>query len=580
MAQDDDIVLGIDLGTTFSAMAHVNRYGKPEIVTNAEGFQTTPSVVHFYDEDACIVGEEAVKMVVIDPHNVVRFIKRHMGEEYFTLDFFGRDYTPQEISALILRKMKEDAEELLGVPVNDAVVTVPAYFNSAQRGATAEAGKIAGLNVLSIINEPTAAAIAYGLDRIGGKRKLLVFDLGGGTFDVTVMEIRGTRLTTIASDGNAELGGKDWDDRLLNHVAEQFYEKFQLDPRDDAAPYQELYERCLNAKISLSNKERAVIPVNYRGQRMVVPVTRDQFVELTRDLVDQCEDTANIVLEKARLRWEDLDDVLLVGGSTRMPMIRDLLEGLAGKPAAEGVNPDECVALGASLAGVFRHRPNHPALLAQRQQMVSRAKEVKRAERKDSPAPAPAPAPAASDRPKSAAIGLAAGGSRSASIGLAAGGSITAAAGDQPEQMMGLPPVTIEDATTHPLGIVVLDRNREERVVELIPEGTRVPHRYKGRFAYAYENMTAVRVEVTEGTGSRRDEVTVIGKVELTGLPPRPRGTPIEVIYSYGVDQILQVRVIDVETGKEKEAQILFQGGMTSDQVSDARDHNRRMAVD
>ncbi|MCO4743466.1 MAG: Hsp70 family protein [Proteobacteria bacterium] len=570
MAQDDEIVLGIDLGTTFSAMAHVNRYGKPEIVTNAEGYQTTPSVVHFYDEDACIVGEEAVKMVVIDPHNVVRFIKRHMGEEHFTLDFFGRDYTPQEISALILRKLKEDAEELLGFEVKDAVVTVPAYFNSAQRGATAEAGQIAGLNVLSIINEPTAAAIAYGLDRIGGKRKLLVFDLGGGTFDVTVMEIRGTRLTTISSDGNAELGGKDWDDRLLNHVAEQFYEKFQLDPRDDAAPYQELYERCLNAKISLSSKERAVIPVNYRGQRMVVPVTRDQFVELTQDLVDQCEDTANIVLEKARLRWEDLDDVLLVGGSTRMPMIRDLLEGLAGKPAAEGVNPDECVSLGAALAGVFRHRPNHPALLAQRQQMVSRAKEVKRAERK-APAPVKAPEPVAdSGRPKAAAIGLAYGGSR-----VAGGG----AAAPEPEQY-GLPGVTIEDATTHPLGIVVLDRNREERVVELIPAGTRVPHRYKGRFAYAYENMTAVRVEVTEGVGSRRDEVTVIGKVELTGLPPRPRGTPIEVIYSYGVDQILQVRVIDVETGKEKEAQIQFQGGMTSDQVSSARDHNRRMAVD
>ncbi|TNE89160.1 MAG: hypothetical protein EP330_12025 [Deltaproteobacteria bacterium] len=572
MATDDEIVLGIDLGTTFSAMAHVNRYGKPEIITNAEGFQTTPSVVHFYDEDACIVGEEAVKMVVIDPHNVVRFIKRHMGEEDFTLDFFGRDYTPQEVSALILRKLKEDAEELLGVDVNDAVITVPAYFNSAQRGATAEAGQIAGLNVLSIINEPTAAAIAYGLDRIGGKRKLLVFDLGGGTFDVTVMEIRGTRLTTIASDGNAELGGKDWDDRLLNHVAEQFYEKFQLDPRDDAAPYQELYERCLNAKISLSSKERAVIPVNYRGQRMVVPITRTEFEELTRDLVEQCEDTANIVLEKARLRWEDLDDVLLVGGSTRMPMISNLLESLAGKPPAEGVNPDECVALGASLAGVFRHRPNHPALLAQRQQMVSRAKEVKREERKVEPAPQSAPQPAPDpNRPKAAAIGL------------AYGGSLVAGSGSQkpPEEpTFGLPGVTIEDATTHPLGIVVLDRNREERVVELIPQGTRVPHRYKGRFAYAYENMTAVRVEVTEGVGERRDEVTVIGKVELTGLPPRPRGTPIEVIYSYGVDQILQVRVIDVETGKEKEAQIQFQGGMTADQLSRARSHMRNMNVD
>src|SRR5688572_2691788 len=272
-----EVVLGIDLGTTFSAMAVVNRFGKPEIVMNAEGKPTTASVLHFYDEDACVVGEEAVKMVVIDPANVVRFIKRHMGEEDFTLDFYGRIYTPQEISALILRKLKDDAEELLGVTIKDAVITVPAYFNSAQRGATSEAGNIAGLNVLSIINEPTAAAIAYGLDRIGGQRKLLVLDLGGGTFDVTVMEINGTKLSTLASDGNAELGGKDWDDRLLNYVAEEFFQKFHMDPRDDAAPYQELYERCLHAKISLSTKKRAVVPVNFRGQRMVVPVEREVF---------------------------------------------------------------------------------------------------------------------------------------------------------------------------------------------------------------------------------------------------------------------------------------------------------------
>ncbi len=554
--EEMDVVLGIDLGTTFCAMSVVNEYGKPEIVTNAEGFQTTPSVVHFYDEDACVVGEEAVKMVVIDPENVVRFIKRHMGEEDFTLEFFGRNHTPQEISALILRKLKEDAEELLGQSVNDAVITVPAYFNSAQRGATAEAGAIAGLNVLSIINEPTSAAIAYGLDRIGGMRKLLVLDLGGGTFDVTVMEIKGTKLTTLGSDGNAELGGKDWDDRLLNHVAEEFFEKFQLDPRDDASPYQELYERCLHAKISLSTKERAVIPVNYRGKRMAVRVTRELFEELTADLVQQCEDTANIVLEKAGLGWSDLDDVLLVGGSTRMPMIRDLLTKLAGKEPAEGVNPDECVALGASLAGVFRHRPHHPALMEKRRAMADRARKL----REQQPKPKP------KKRDQSTSTG--------AMIGMAYGGHTAQQAAG------GLPDVTIEDATTHPLGIVVLDRNREECVVELIREGTKLPHEFRGRFAYAYENMTAVRVEVTEGSGKYRDEVTVIGKVELDGLPPRPRGTPIEVIYSYDVNQILKVEVVDVETRITRKVDIRFQGGMTNDQVSNARARNNRMIVD
>ncbi len=577
MSSDDgtDIVLGIDLGTTFSAMSIVNQYGKPEIITNAEGFPTTPSVVHFYDDDACVVGDEAVKMVVIDPENVIRFIKRHMGEEDFSLEFFGRSHTPQEISALILRKLKEDAEELLGCEINDAVVTVPAYFNSAQRGATAEAGAIAGMNVLSIINEPTAAAIAYGLDRIGGSRKLLVLDLGGGTFDVTVMEIQGTKLSTLASDGNAELGGKDWDDRLLNHVAEEFYEKFQLDPRDDAAPYQELYERCLHAKISLSSKERAVIPVNYRGKRMAVRVTRDLFEELTADLVQQCEDTSEIVLEKSGLGWKDLDDVLLVGGSTRMPMVRNMLSRLSGSEPAEGVNPDECVALGAALAGVFRHRPNHPALKQKRQAMADRAREFKKKAQKRVP---PKKQPD-QNKPRGAVIGMAYGGHLAQK---AAGSSDPLDPfADEPERLdEGLPDVIIEDATTHPLGIIVLDRNRQERVVELIAEGTKLPYEFRGRFAYAYENMTAVRVEVTEGTGTHREEVAVIGKVEITGLPPRPRGTPIEVVYSYTMDQVLKVEVVDVQTGVSRRVDLRFQGGMTTDQLREARDRNRGMDVD
>ncbi len=561
---DADPVLGIDLGTTFSAMALVNEFGKAGILTNGEGFPTTPSVIHFYDEDACVVGDEAVKMVVVDPDNVVRFIKRHMGEENFTLEFFGRNYTPQEISALILRKLKDDAEERLGREVNDAVVTVPAYFNSAQRGATAEAGVIAGLNVLSIINEPTAAAIAYGLDRIGGERKLLVLDLGGGTFDVTVMEISGTKLTTIASDGNAELGGKDWDDRLLNYVADEFVREYRLDPRDDPAPYQELYERCLYAKISLSTKERSIIPVNYRGKRLAVKVERAQFEAMTADLVQQTADTAMLVLEKAGLTWPSIDDVLLVGGSTRMPMVRDMLFQLAGKPAVEGVNPDECVAFGASLAGVFRHRPNHPALREKREQIVKRVREKKAKDAETSP-------PIRETR--GAVVGTAYGGHTALE-----GAARQQAENDQDPPSM--PSVIIEDATTHPLGIIVLDKNRNERVVELIPEGTRLPYEHRWRFGYAYDNMTAVRVEVTEGVGSQRDEVVVIGKVELTGLPPRPRGTPIEVIYHYNIDQILGVEVVDVQSGISRAVEIRFQGGLTREQVDAARGRNRVMSVD
>jgi molecular chaperone DnaK (HSP70) len=594
-----DIVLGIDLGTTFSAMATVNEHGKPEIIANSEGFPTTPSIVHFYDENACVVGEEAVKMVVIDPENVVRFIKRHMGEEDYSLEFYGKSYTAQEISALILRKLKDDAEEVMGREIRDAVITVPAYFHSAQRGATAEAGAIAGLNVLSIINEPTAAAIAYGLDRIGGQRKLLVLDLGGGTFDVTVMEIKGTKLSTIASDGNAELGGKDWDDRLLDHVAQEFFEKYQVDPRDDPAPYQELYERVLHAKISLSSKDKAVIPVNYRGHRLAVKVDRELFDELTRDLVQQCEDTSTLVLEKAGLTWSDIDDVLLVGGATRMPMIRQMLERISGKEPVGGVNPDECVALGAALAGVFRHRPNHPALREKRQAIAERARQARRepigerSREESSPEsevtapltaepttelpglPAPEPTPRKQptpNQPRGAVIGLAYGGhiAEEAARALQA-----AAAGEE-----GLPNVEIEDITTHPLGIIVLNKDRQERVLELIREGTKLPHEKRQQFGYAYDNMTAVRVEVTEGVGSERDEVTVIGKVDLTGLPPRPRGTPLEVVYSYGVDQILKVKVVDLQSGASRAVDIQFQGGMTGLQVQQARGRNREMTVD
>jgi molecular chaperone DnaK len=532
---DEGIILGIDLGTTFSAMAMVDRFGKPSILPNGEGQATTPSVIHFYDRDACVVGDEAVKMVVVDSLNVVRFIKRSMGEPNYTLEFFGKPYTPQELSAIILRKLKEDAEEALGFEVRDAVITVPAYFNGAQRGATQEAGTLAGFNVLSIINEPTAAAIAYGVERIGGDRRLLVFDLGGGTFDVTVMDIRGTTLRTIATDGNAELGGKDWDDRLLNHVADQFLQKFGLDPRDEPQPYQELYERCLHAKISLSSKPRAVIPVNFRGHRTVVPVTREEFEGITHDLVEQCADTCAIVLEKAKMRWSDVDDVLLAGGSTRMPMIQDTLRRLSNRAPVSGVNPDECVALGASLAAVFRHRPKHPAIQTWRQNLLrTRGAGENVGDSRTGPSMGSAPS------------------------SLSSGGA-------------GLPGVRITDVASHPLGIVVLDSAHRERIAPLIPQFSPLPCEKRGRFAYAYDGMTAVRVEVTEGVGESRDEVAVIGEVILDNLPPRPRGTPIEVVYRYTLDQILEVDVTDVETRQTHRARIHLRGGLGDEAMAAAK---------
>jgi len=518
----DEPVLGIDLGTTFSAMSVVDRYGKPVIVPNANGKPTTPSVVHFYEQNACVVGDEAVKMVVVDPFNIARFVKRSMGEEDFQLEFHDKTYSPQELSAIILKKLKEDAEEALGRSVTDTVITVPAYFNAAQRGATAEAGELAGLNVLSIINEPTAAAIAYGIEGLGGHRRVLVFDLGGGTFDVTLMEIEGISFRTLQSDGNAELGGKDWDDRLVNHVAEVFADRFETDPRDDSQPYQELYERCLGAKIALSTKPRAVVPVNYRGNRMLVRVTREDFEAMTSDLVSQCEETCQLILSRAEMSWSDIDEVLMVGGSTRMPMIREMLKRITGKEGAVGINPDECVALGAGLAGVLRHRPDHPGMLTQRRSLARRAM------RKDQ-----APSHNAGPVP--------------------------------------LPRPSIRDITSHPLGIVVLDRRLNERVVTLIGAATEVPCEKRGRFAYAYDNMTAVRVEVTEGVGTTRDEVKIVGEVILDDLPPRPRGTPIDVTYRYNVNQMLEVDVMDVETRRMRRARMNLRGALGGTDRKEAR---------
>jgi molecular chaperone DnaK len=548
----DDLVLGIDLGTTFSAMSIVNRHGKPEILVNAEGHTTTPSVVHFYDHDGVVVGEEAVKMCVLDPEHVVRFIKRSMGEDGFVLDFFGHNYTPQEISALILRKLKEDAEALTGKSITDAVIIVLAYFNSPQRGATVEAGKIAGLNVLSVINEPTAAAIAYGIDKLNEDRTLLVFDLGGGTFDVTVMKVEGHKLQTLASDGNAELGGKDWDDRLLNYVAECFEAEHGIDPRDEPSAFQELYERCLAAKISLSTKDKAMVPVAFQGHRMAVSITRELFEDLTEDLVQMCLDTTTLVLDKARVSWAEIDDVLLVGGATRMPMIHVAIRTAFGKEPSGSINPDECVALGAALAGVIRYRPEHPVFTSA----------------KPSEGRTPAPMPKTIERPSNFEKPQ----PRGISIGLADGGSRPPRPAPEtpapPNNTLDTPmyalpgDIEIQDASTHPLGIIVLDRDRQERVVELIAEGTPLPYEFHGRFTYAYDNMRAVRVEVTEGHGTYRDEVSVIAKVELKGLPPRQRGTPIDVIYRYGVDQILAVQVIDVETGQSRQVEVSFTGSL------------------
>jgi molecular chaperone DnaK len=343
----DSSYIGIDFGTTFSVIARINEHGVPEVIENAEGERTTPSVVLF-DDDEIIVGSYAKENMSAYPDQGVEFVKRFMGEDLYDFEYNGRKYTAPEISSFILKKLKQDAEKKLGTPIKEAVITVPAYFGDPQRRATMEAGELAGLTVTQLINEPTAAAYSYGLHQLGRDQRVLVFDLGGGTFDVTVMEIVGNSIEVKATNGDHQLGGKDWDDVLIQHIAENFEREHGIDPRSDEADYQVLKGKALAAKISLSNLPRVNIIYGCRGKMIKLSVSREQYEELASQLVDQCRLLTEFVLEEAGLTRSDIDDVLLTGGSTRMPMITNMLKDYFGKEPSKALNPDESVALGAA----------------------------------------------------------------------------------------------------------------------------------------------------------------------------------------------------------------------------------------
>ena len=344
--------VGIDLGTTFSAIAHVNKHGVPEILHNAEGDRITPSVVLF-DGDEVIVGNYAKQSAVVYPDQVVEFIKRFVGEKEFSFDYRGEQYTPERISSFILAKLKHDAELRLGHRIDQAVITVPAYFNDAQRQATLRAGEMAGLQVLKLINEPTAAAFAYGLNNPDTNKRVLVFDLGGGTFDVTICQIQGRDIIVNATNGDHQLGGMDWDDALIRYAAQMFEEKHGMDPLEDTAAYHDLRQKCVSAKISLTRRPKVNLFYDYKGKIMRLEITRDKFEDLTSGLMRRCELLTDDVLADAGLKRDDIDTVLLAGGSTRMPMARAMLKRLFERAPATDINPDECVALGAALTAAL-----------------------------------------------------------------------------------------------------------------------------------------------------------------------------------------------------------------------------------
>ena len=349
--------VGIDLGTTNSVVA-VLEGGEPTVIANAEGNRTTPSIVAFKSEEV-LVGELAKRQAITNPDNTVRSIKRHIGTNWKE-NFEGKDYTPQEISARILQKLKRDAESYLGDDVTDAVITVPAYFNDAERQATKEAGQIAGLNVLRIINEPTAASLSYGLEN-NEDQKILVFDLGGGTFDVSILEISEGVFEVKSTSGDSKLGGDDWDQRVMDWLIEKFKSSTGIDLSNDKMAIQRVQEAAEKAKIELSSTSETeinlpFITANDAGpQHLLEKLSRSEFEKITADLVERTKEPVENALSDAGMKFSDIDHVILVGGSTRMPSVQQLVKSLTGKDPHKGVNPDEVVASGAAIqAGVLK----------------------------------------------------------------------------------------------------------------------------------------------------------------------------------------------------------------------------------
>lgn len=359
-------VVGIDLGTTYSAIATVNSHGKAEIIVNREGDRITPSVVLF-DADAPIVGSIAKRSAIASPLNVVQFVKRQMGNPSWKFrSEAGQVWKAEEISAIILKRLKEDAEILVGESVRDAVITVPAYFDDAQRKATQDAGRIAGLNVLRIINEPTAAALAYGIDKVSKQQTILIYDLGGGTFDVTIMRIDGGKIEVLATGGDKNLGGFDWDNEIMKFLNTEYKKQGGCDLFEDPTLEQDLRDKAEIAKKTLSSRDKTTVFLAARGKNSSITLTLAEFEAFTEALLKRTASIMGFVLEDSHLSWGDVGKVLLVGGSTRMRAVPALIEKVTGKKPSMEVNPDEVVAMGAAIQGMMLQVESGTADLVER----------------------------------------------------------------------------------------------------------------------------------------------------------------------------------------------------------------------
>ena len=568
--------VGIDLGTTFSSIAYLDAHGKPVTVPNAQGELTTPSVVLFDKSGEVIVGREARRVALSEPARVAEDVKRYIGDSFYPKLIDGKKLTPPSISALILKKLKQDAETRIG-PVDGAVITVPAYFDDGRRQATARAGELAGLKVLDIINEPTAAALAYayGLFIVSDSERkpvapsneappkiVAVYDLGGGTFDVTVLRIKGKDLTVLATAGDVRLGGRDWDERLFSHIADQFLHEYGQDPRDDPQSYQALMLEAEETKKVLSQRQQTRFIVNHAGKSFTGEITREQFAEMTDDLLYRSESRLTRVIEQAGLDWAKVDQVLAVGGSTRMPQVLEMLKRVTGKDANCSLSPDEAICQGAAIYAAMHV--------------------VKAAEPAKAPAPLPAKAagkpvmpPPIPPEHRSGAPGATAQGAAgpgSGAPGPDAPGRSTAGAGSHPLIPMGLPvpeparaglvklftnrvvdllrSIKTTNVNAHSMGVVATLSDGRERVSVLIPSNTPLPVSVTRRYGTVTDNQTTVTAKIVEGESRLPDECIPVGSCQIKQLPAGlKRGSPIDVTFTYDSSGRLHAKAVEPGSG-------------------------------
>ena len=482
-------VIGIDLGTTNSCVA-VLEGGDPVVIANAEGNRTTPSVVGFAKNGERLIGETAKRQAVTNPERTIASIKRHMGEDY-TVEIDGKKYTPQDISAMILSKLKADAESYLGEKVTEAVITVPAYFSDSQKQATKDAGKIAGLEVKRIINEPTAASLAYGLDKEEGSHKILVYDLGGGTFDVSILELGDGVFEVLATNGDTHLGGDDFDNAVMNFLADSFAKEHGVDLRSDRMALQRLKEAAEKAKKELSSAQTTninlpFITVTADGPlHLNMDLTRAKFDQLTADLVNKSIEPMKKAMADAGITNSDLAKVILVGGSTRIPAVQEAVKRVTGKEPFKGINPDECVAIGAAIqAGVLTGEV-HDVLL------------------------------------------------------------------------LDVTPLSLSIETLGGVATKLIERN------------TTIPTKKSQIFSTAADNQTAVDIHVMQGEREMAADNITLGRFQLTGIAPAPRGIPqIEVTFDIDANGIVNVSAKDLGTGKEQKITITSSTNLSEDEIN------------